>query len=313
LTSDTRTSAVETSADSSATTSVPSVGSTITDMSLTVLGCLSGMPAAGQASSGYLVETPAARLLLDCGPGIATALSARGGPESLDAVVISHFHTDHCYDLLPLGKALVRRLLRVPGAMPDDSPPVDEDDFTPVPLYVPRGAPALLRRWANLFPIPTLPLFDKAFELGFDIREYDPGDIVEVGDCEIALHGLRHAAPNCGTRITTEAGVIAYTGDTGMTDALYGLAKDADVLLAEATLSIRDDGPHGHLCGGDGGEVAAAANVGQLVLTHFISTSPSWLAALRSDAADAFSGPIAVAAPGDRFAVPATVPETAAR
>jgi ribonuclease BN (tRNA processing enzyme) len=84
-------------------------------MQLTVLGCRAGMPADGQPSSGYLVEA-GSTVLLDCGPGITTALSAVADPEDLDAVLISHLHSDHCYDLLPLGKALLQaRARRVGG------------------------------------------------------------------------------------------------------------------------------------------------------------------------------------------------------
>jgi len=296
LTSDLRTPVTGTTSDAAA-------ASQAENLSVTILGCRSGMPAGGQASSGYLVETPGARLLLDAGPGISLALSERGGPETLDAVVISHFHVDHCYDLLPLGKSLVRRLLRISGPMPDDAQPVDEADFRSVPLYVPRGGRALLTRWAGLFPIPTLPVFDKAFEVGFDVREYGPGDILEIGDCEVTMHGLPHAAPNCGARVSSPHGVIAYTGDTGMSERLVDLARDADVFLAEATLLHHDDGDHGHLCGREDGEIAAAAGVGRLVLTHFISGSPRWLGSLRDDAASEFSGPIDIARPGDRYAV----------
>ena len=44
----------------------------------------------GQASSGYLVATSRCRVLLDCGPGVAAALSAHGGAGGLDAVVVTH-------------------------------------------------------------------------------------------------------------------------------------------------------------------------------------------------------------------------------
>jgi hypothetical protein len=40
-------------------------------MDLLVLGCQAGMPASGQASSGYLVTAGGCRILLDCGPGVA--------------------------------------------------------------------------------------------------------------------------------------------------------------------------------------------------------------------------------------------------
>ncbi|WP_430827833.1 hypothetical protein [Candidatus Protofrankia californiensis] len=46
---------------------------------------------------------------------------------------------------------------------------------------------------------------------------------------------------------------------------------------------------------------AAAADAGQLVLTHFISADPQWLAARQADASRVFSGPVHVAAPAAQF------------
>lgn len=265
------------------------------------------MPADGQPSSGYLVEDGPARVLLDCGPGVATALSAVTGPEALDAVVLSHLHSDHCYDLLPLGKGLLqaraRRVLAERGGDPMDALRHLDQDTPGVPLYVPEGGRALLDRLAALFAMPTFPLLDKAFEIAFAVREYRPGDVVELAGCRLSLHLLRHAAPNCGTRVETPAGSLAYTGDTGLADGLGPLARGVDLLLAEATLEATDTGPHGHLSAADAGSVAAAHGVGELVLTHFVSADPAHLAAQRAAAAAVFDGPVRIAQPGMRFAV----------
>ncbi|GAB3562630.1 MBL fold metallo-hydrolase [Amycolatopsis endophytica] len=262
-------------------------------MQLTVLGCRSGMPAAGSPSSGYLVETGRTRLLLDCGPGIATALSASAGP--LDGVVITHLHLDHCHDLLPLGKSLLRPLLRFPGA------PEPGGEFERVPLLVPAGAKELFERWALLFPISSMPVLNRAFEVAFDVREYEPGERFELGDCVIELHGLVHASPNCGIRVSHGDRTLAYTGDTGMTDALVKLAANADVLLSEATLREADQTDHGHLSAAEAGRVAAAAGAGELVLTHFVSTDPAWLHGLLTEATAEFDGPVRLAEPGMRI------------
>src|ERR1700745_1609327 len=85
-------------------------------MRVTILGCRSGMPADGQPSSGYLVTDGDAAILLDCGPVVATALTAVTAPHELSAVIVTHLHLDHCYDLLPLGKSLLARALRYPRA-----------------------------------------------------------------------------------------------------------------------------------------------------------------------------------------------------
>lgn len=272
-------------------------------MHFTVLGCRSGMPADGQASSGYMVSAGNAAILLDCGPGIALALSSLMDPGQLSAVFISHLHLDHCYDLLPIGKSLLTRHLSYPTGA--DAPGLS-GELSPVPLYVPAGGADVLRRLADLFPVRTVPLLDKAFELAFDVQEYSPGDEYIVDDAKVSLHELRHTAQNCGIRIECGEGSLAYTGDTGMTDALTPFAAGADLLLAEATLKDTDPGPHGHLSAADAGQAAREAGVGELVLTHFNSADSSWLRAQESAASTVFSGPVHIAQPGRQFEISPT-------
>lgn len=278
-------------------------------MELTVLGCRSGMPADGQASSGYLVTTAGSTVLLDCGPGVATALSAVAEPEELTAVVISHLHSDHCYDLLPLGKSLLHarahRLLAEHGGDPVEALRTLDTDGPRVPLYVPEGAKAVLDRLAALFPVTTAPVLDRAFDVAFDVREYRPHDRFELPGARLSLHPLQHAAPNCGTRIESGTATLAYTGDTGPTDGLDTLAAGADLLLAEATLDHTDTSSHGHLCADDAGRVADRNGVRELVLTHFPSAGADLLAARRRAAEARFAGPVRLAAPAARFVVTA--------
>ncbi|WP_235497984.1 MBL fold metallo-hydrolase [Frankia sp. R43] len=270
-------------------------------MQLTVLGCRSGMPGAGQCSSSYLVESEKARLLLDCGPGAATALSTITHPDQLDAVVISHLHLDHCYDLLPLGKTLLAGYGQFAELFPTLPSLTRRVERAPVPLYVPAGGRERLTALAALFPVATIPLLDRAFEVAFDVREYAPGDVFEIGDTTVSLHELRHSVPNCGTRIDSGTGSFAYTGDTGVTADLVPFARDVDMLLAEATLELTDTTGHGHLSATDAAAVAAAAGVDQLVLTHFVTADRAWLAARKVDAERVFAGPVHLAAPAARF------------
>ncbi|WP_238438780.1 MBL fold metallo-hydrolase [Frankia nepalensis] len=265
------------------------------------------MPAGGQCSSSYLVETDSTRVLLDCGPGAMTALSAVMRPWDLDGVIISHLHLDHCYDLLPLGKAMLAgRVHRSMGSLmtiPTLPEMADYVDRLPVPLYVPRGGRETLNTLATLFPVTTIPLLDKAFEVAFEVREYTPGDLFTISDLEIGLHELRHAVPNCGIRVESSGGSLAYTGDTGFTDALVPLARNVDLLLSEATLAVPDGTAHGHLCATEAGTVARAAGVGQLVLTHFATAEARWLEARKADAERVFDGPVRLAAPAGQFDV----------
>ncbi|WP_261556265.1 MBL fold metallo-hydrolase [Frankia tisae] len=269
-------------------------------MRLTVLGCRQGMPADGQSSSSYLVSTGSARLLLDCGPGAATALSSVAHPSELDAIIISHLHADHCYDLLTVGKTLLSGRLRDPERFPTLRGAA-RAEWPPVPLYVPKGGRAKLDLLASVFPVPSFPMLDRSFDVAFDVHEYEPGDTFTVGDCEISMHQLNHSLLNCGTRIESPEGSFAFTGDTAYTPDLVSLAANVDLFLSEATLEEPDVTTHGHLCAAEAGDVAAAAGVKELVLTHFITADDAWLAARKADAERSFRGPVHLAAPARTF------------
>lgn len=142
-------------------------------------------------------------------------------------------------------------------------------------------------------------MFDGAFE----IREYEPGGTFTVGDATIELVGLRHAKPNCGVRVSSPAGSLAYTGDTGVCAGLTRLASDVDLLLAEASLDHTDNGPHGHLCAADAARAAAAGGARELVLTHLPSSDEALVRARVAEAAELFPHRVSAAFPGARFTV----------
>jgi ribonuclease BN (tRNA processing enzyme) len=263
---------------------------------LTVLGCRQGMPADGQPSSAYLVRADGRMLLLDCGPGAATALSALAHPAELDAVVISHLHSDHCYDLLPLGKTLLAGRLRDPRRYPT-LPDAKVREWPPVPLLVPPGGRAALDALARALPVPGEPVLDRSFDLAFEVREYSPGQDVQLNGWRIGLRPLRHSLDNCGIRVERAGSTLFYSGDTDDPAGLGAAAHGADLLLCESTLEI-PDGRHGHMSAAQAGEAARIGEVGELVLTHFVTADPGWLAARRADALRAFPGRVHLAAPG---------------
>jgi ribonuclease BN (tRNA processing enzyme) len=91
--------------------------------------------------------------------------------------------------------------------------------------------------------------------------------------------------------------VLTYSGDTGESPVLVELARSADILLCEAGFPELPDLPPGlHLTGRQAGQHAATADVRHLVLTHL---APDYDPALSlAGAAEAFGGPVSLAAPG---------------
>ncbi|HUH17216.1 MAG TPA: MBL fold metallo-hydrolase, partial [Methylomirabilota bacterium] len=71
-------------------------------MRLTILGRSPAAPNPGEACAGYLVEGGGTRVLIDIGPGVVAQLLGRHHPDELDALVVSHMHSDHMLDLVTL-------------------------------------------------------------------------------------------------------------------------------------------------------------------------------------------------------------------
>jgi ribonuclease Z len=71
---------------------------------------------------------------------------------------------------------------------------------------------------------------------------------------------------------------FVFTSDGALTDDLVEFARDASCLLCEATYPTADGHnlkQHGHMTASQAGELAARANVIQLVVTHLSRESDS--------------------------------------
>ncbi|HST67498.1 MAG TPA: MBL fold metallo-hydrolase [Mycobacteriales bacterium] len=235
-------------------------------MRLTVLGGSGAWPAPGGGCSGYLVEEDGFRLLVD--PGYATVPRLPVPPAAVDAVLVSHGHPDHCADLNPLLRARV-----LPGGAPV------------LPVYALPGA------LDAVLALDAPPMLAGSYAL------HDLAAATAIGPFAVRSVRLPHFVPNLGVRLDAGSS-LAYTGDAAPDDAVLELARDVDVLLAEA--SFVDTVPEKQRAGLNtaatvGGQ-AAAAGARRLVLTHlFPTTDPAGaLAAAR----ESYTGPVDVARPG---------------
>ena len=220
------------------------------NVKLTVVGCSPAWPNAGSAHSGYLVSSEGRRVLLDCGPGVLARLRESEPWPTIDAIVISHLHLDHCGDLVPwLWGHVLGPATGVPG--PE--------------LYVP---PSGLARISTFAPLGR-------FLQVFDVHEYADGVSFTAAGHTITARAVSHyVEPAYGFRVEHASAVLAYSGDTGPTPALVSLARDADVFLCEATLLVPEGDPHGHMTPDEARTVARNANVRRLLLTHRAAEHP---------------------------------------
>lgn len=254
-------------------------------MKLTILGCSGSVPGPDSPASGYLITSGDTRIVLDLGNGTLGALQRYVDPFEVDALLLSHLHPDHCADVAAL--TVLRRY--------HPAPPVDPTQRR-LPLFAPEEAP---NRLAALYASTQAELAETELTDVYEFRP-PPETSVRIGSCTVRAVPMCHVSPAWGFRIEAAGRVLVYTGDTGQCDALAGLARDADVLLSEASWADFDGAPEGvHLSGRQAAEVATEANARRLLLTHLQPWSDS--GAVLDEATAAFDGPIELVKAGESY------------
>jgi ribonuclease BN (tRNA processing enzyme) len=242
---------------------------------LTVLGSSAAWPDAGLAASGYLLREDGFSAVLDLGTGALSNLQLHLPQQDLDAIIITHSHIDHCIDLHPLYMARLFHSQPLP----------------PLPLFAPPG---VFDRVAALEDDEGVAQMRKLF----DVHEVEPGSGFEVGPLRVSTRLLPHWVPNSGLRIQSDGRTLVYTGDTGPSDEVEALARDADLLVAEASWQAKqaEGRPPYHLTAGQAARHAARAGAGRLMLSHFWPGSDR--DASREEAAGEFDGELIIAHEG---------------
>jgi ribonuclease BN (tRNA processing enzyme) len=156
-------------------------------------------------------------VLLDCGATSLSALRHHGlDPGEIAAVFVSHLHGDH-FGGLPF--------LILDGQFTGRTKPLT--------VVGPRGTARRLNETLEcLFPGSA----DVSRRFRLDVVELRPGPADTVAGVRVAAWAADHpsGAPPLALRLGLGGRVIAYTGDTGWTDALVEVAAGADLLIAEA-------------------------------------------------------------------------------
>jgi ribonuclease BN (tRNA processing enzyme) len=251
-------------------------------MKLTVIGCSGSYPGPMGPASCYLLEHDDHRIVLDMGNGAFGPLQSHLDvlhDDGLHGVVLTHLHADHCLDVCAMH---VARVHRPAGAMPV------------IPVLAPADANARLSAAAGIAVDPGL-------ARQFDFLSHRPGTSVRMGPFTIDSARMAHPVEAYAIKVSAGGTTIAYSGDTGATDALVHLAHGCDLALFEASWtepgSHEAARPHGlHLSGREAGQHARRAGVARLMLTHVVPWSDP--AAIEAEARAVFDGEILMAAAG---------------
>jgi len=246
---------------------------------LTVLGASGTWPNADSATSGYLVRHEGFNLWLDAGTGTLANLQRHIRLSEINGIVISHAHPDHYVDLYPCFYAWHYGELGTPG----------------LPVVVPTGFTDLLAGAVSQDS-------QDGMRSAFAFREVAPGESFEIGPFRVDTRPMAHLGlAALGFRILADGAVLAYTGDTGPTVEVEEIAREADLLVSEATWQDRNDLLPFHLSSRQAAVHARNAGARALLLTHIWPTLERPVSV--AQAAEEFAGPVDAAVEGMRIEV----------
>lgn len=261
---------------------------------LIVLGTASQAPTRDRSHHAALLRWDAEGVLFDPGEGTQRQMTLAGvAASTITRICITHFHGDHCLGLpgvtqrlrldqvahpvdvyfpaagLPYYERLLTATVHTPfaGLRPHACEPGCVADAPAFSLE----AHALEHRtetlgWRLVEPDSRRMLPDRLAAAGVhgpDIGRLQRDGAIDVGGRRVALDEVSAHRP--GQK-------VAFVMDTRLCDAAFALARDADLLVCEATFLERDADlaeRYFHLTAAQAGRIAAESGARRLVLTHF--------------------------------------------
>jgi ribonuclease BN (tRNA processing enzyme) len=171
----------------------------------------------GRFQTCILVDGPRSRVAIDFGTSSLIALAQQGiEHNSIDAIVLTHLHGDHCggVPFLLIDAMLAARRSR--------------------PLTV-AGPRDLQRRMGEIREalFPGSHVMTPKFPLSW--VELVPGRAQTILDLVVTSYAAQHTQETNPTALRVEVGgkTLTYTGDTEWTADIATAARDADLLIAE--------------------------------------------------------------------------------
>jgi ribonuclease Z len=240
---------------------------------LIVLGTAAAIPDMSHENVYMALDSGNLKLLIDCS-GSPAARLMRAGLDlmDLDGLIVTHHHPDHIYGVPSLLMNLW--LMGWQG---------------PFPIYGSGKSLQVIKGMMDLYGWDKWPNFPP-----IDFREIPlVPDTPVISDNHISITAspVEHMVPTIGLRMTNRktGKVLVYTSDTMRDPCVVHLARDADILIHEATGEY-----FGHSSGADAGLDALEANAKRLVLVHYppVRGNPQ---AILEEAKGVFKGPVELA------------------
>lgn len=222
-------------------------------MEITILGCGAALPAHGRHCSGQVITVDGHRYMIDCGEGTQTQLRiAHQKLQSMTRIFISHLHGDHVFGL--------------PGLLSTMHLCGRKD---PIDIYSPKGLQEILTPFFSVC----------GSHIDFEVRYHVISGnqiLLEDNKVRVTAFPLHHSIETYGFSFEElsprHPRRYVYCSDTGYSEDLIPHLLHADLACLESTFTHKYAPlalEKGHLTARQAAQLAQAAEVKQLMLTHF--------------------------------------------
>jgi ribonuclease BN (tRNA processing enzyme) len=216
----------------------------VTFMKLTVLGASGGFPAAGGATSGYLLEYDGRHILIDCGSGVLSNMFRFISIDQLDAIILTHLHYDHISDMQVMKYAIdISRKFGI--------------DRPPIPVIAPATPEAIA---ASLQSDGDL-----------IIGQISAGSELPMYGAAVRFFAMDHPVETYGLSVEKDGRKLAMTADSVPCTNMQTLLMNADLAVMDAGSIERLRKPKMmHMTAAECATLATTCNVKNLLLTHLL-------------------------------------------
>lgn len=302
-------------------------------MHVTFLGTSGAIPTTERNTSAVLVRREGERLLFDCGEGTQRQMMRYGTGFDISHVFLTHLHGDHILGLpglcqtwdfnerdspvsihtAPGTKSEVENLIGAIGTRP--TYPISVHEARPGSIVV-QGDDYEIRAFRTEHRTRSVGYaivederkgrFDReaAEELGVPagpkFSQLHRGESVELDDGSVVHPEQVVGQPRPGRR-------FVYTGDTRPTETTIEIARNADLLIHDATFSEENAEraqPTGHSTAAEAADIADQAEAKRLALTHVSTRYGGYVEPLEHQAREVFDGEVFVPDDGHERDIP---------
>jgi ribonuclease Z len=259
-------------------------------MNIILLGTGAAWPDADRSAPAFLVEIDEKKLLVDCGGGVSHQLMKAGiAPSSLETVLFTHMHIDHCVEFpsLVFGAYLTGK----EGSFAVYGPEGTEHFTTSVFADTYDFARPMMKKLRNM-------------DIAVVTTEVREGRLIAGEGYSVEAAPMEHGFPTVAYRFRSSEGkTLVISGDTAPCDALVEFARDADLLVIEC--SFRDGGgaKPGHCIPSQVADVCTRSGVKSAVLVHLFPSCKGHEEEILADVRKGYNGEVRIGKDLDRIAV----------